>query len=418
MRTILALAVLFLVALPASAQSVDKLIRDSWSGKVGDASLTATADRLEAALKGAPNDANAQAALGVVRFLESGQLIVQRMYTHGAFNLPVQASMIVGAGGDGRNIGFNGDPKPISYEQFRASIQDWIDAVARAEKELAAVGDEEIKVRLPIGLARFDLNMDGEASDREQLWWMLTAVQQRFRPSQEKADEFEIAFDRGDVAWLRGYCHVCMAVGEFLLAHDTSDLFERAGHLFFSKNATPFEFLKGSRKSFAFGTGIDASDAIAFVHLLNFDVVEPDRMAAARAHLLETITLAHEMWRWFDAETDDDREWIPNPTQRDAAIPDAAITADMRDVWLRTLSETEDMLHGRRLLRFWRGNGEQGVNVQRFFLDPRPFDLVLWIQGSAAQPYLEEGEFTSDGLWRDLERAFDRGAFRYMWWMN
>ena len=416
MRTLTTVVLLFAAA--ATGQTVDQTIRSSWSGEMGDASLFATAQRIEAKLDASPNDNNAQAALGVVLFLRSGEGLLQRMYTHGAFNLPVQASMIVGAGGDRRNIGFNSEPEPITHEQFRQSIRDWIADVARAEGVLAAVGDDELTVRLPIGLARFDLNMDGEASDREQLWRMLTAVQRQFRPSQEEADVFEIAFDRGDVAWLRGYCNVCMAAGEFLLAHDTSDLFERAGHLFFSKNETQFEFLKGTRKSFAFGTGIDASDIVAFVHLMSFEVVDPERMSKVRMLLLETIRLAHEMGRYYDAETDDDREWIPNPTQRDCVIPGADINEEMRDVWLRTLAETEDMLHARRLLRFWRGNGEQGINVRRFFLEPRRFDLLLWVQGSAAAPFLEEGEFTSDGLWRDIERTFDRSAFRYMWWMN
>ncbi|MCB1281739.1 MAG: hypothetical protein KDB18_09475, partial [Salinibacterium sp.] len=337
---------------------------------------------------------------------------------HGAFNLPVQASMMVGAGGDRANLAFNAEPAPITYEQFRQSIEDWMEEVKQAERELSRVGDEPVKVRVPIGLARIDLNMDGQASEREQAWRLFTAVQRRFRPTQESAEGFEIAFDRGDVAWLRGYCNVCLAVGEFLLAHDTSDLFERAGHLFFAKNETPFGFLKGDRKSFDFGTGIDASDAVAFIHLLDFDVVEPDRMAASREHLLSAIGLADEMWRWYDAETDDDQEWIPNPKQRECAIPGGMITPAMRDAWLRTLGETREMLNGERLLRFWRGDGDRGVNVRRVFMEPRRFDVVLWVQGSAAGPYLEEGEFTSDGLWADLEDAFDRGVFRYMWWMN
>lgn len=141
-------------------------------------------------------------------------------------------------------------------------------------------------------------------------------------------------------------------------------------------------------------------------------------MERARAHLLQTFGHANEMWRYYDAETDDDQEWIPSPTQRNAAIPEAEITQEMHDVWLRALGEGEQLLRGERLLRFWRGNGERGVNVRRVFTEPRRFDLVLWVQGSAAAPYLEEGEFTSDNLWRDLQEAFNRGTFRYMWWMN
>lgn len=414
----LCIAICSCVASLAAAQSVDEVLRKSFTAEMGDGTLASTELALEGLLADDPADNNALTALGVVRFLQSGELILQRTYAYGGFNLPVQASMLTGMGGIGQNIGFNPEPEPISYEQFRGSFEDWIGAVAEAEATLAEVGDEEVKVRIPIGLARVDLNGDGEATEREQLWRFFRAVQVRFQPMQEDADSFEIAFDRGDVAWLRGYCHLCMAVGEFILAHDAREVFERTGHVLYAKNQTPYEFLKGERKVADFETGIDATDMIAMVHLLSFDCVEPERMEDSRRHLLETLRLAKEMWRWYDAETDDDREWIPNPRQQNAAIPEAQITQEMHDTWLRALGEGEQLLRGERLLRFWRGDGKRGVNVKRVFTDPRHFDLVLWVQGSAAATYLEEGQFTSDHLWRDLERAFDRGTFRYMWWMN
>lgn len=402
----------------AEAQSVDDVLRKSFTGEIGNGTLDSAGGAIEAMLLADPEDDSALAALGVVRFFQSGELLFQNTYRYGGFNLPVQASMLVGAGGVGQNVGFNPEPEAIDYEGFRRVVEEWIAAVALAEEALARVGDEEVKVRLPVGLARFDLNGNGQGEEREQLWRFFVAVQRRFAPRQADADAFEIAFDRGDVAWLRGYCHICMALGEFLLAHDTQDAFERTGHVLFAANETPFEFLKGDRKSFDFGTGVDAADLIAMVHLLNFEVVEAERMARARHHLLETLRLGNEMWRWYDAETDDDREWIPNIHQRDTALPNALITPEMRDTWLRALGEGEDLLRGRRVARFWRGDGERGIDVEAFFLEPRRFDLVLWIQGSAAAPYLREGEFTSDRLWRDLQSAFDGGFFRYAFWMN
>jgi hypothetical protein len=418
MARFLCIALCSCIASFAAAQSVDEVLRKSFTAEIGDGTLASTERAIEGLLAERPGDNNALAALGIVRFLQSGELILQRTYRHGGFNLPVQASMMVGMGGIGQNVGFNSEPESITHAQFRESFEDWIAAVARAEAALAEVGDEELKVSVPIGLARMDLNADGEATEREQLWRLFRALQVRFQPRQEDVDAFEIALDRGDVAWLRGYSHLCMAVGEFILAHDTREVFERAGHVLYALNETPHEFLKGSRKPFDYSMGIDASDLVAMVHLLNFEVIEPERMERSRQHLLETIRLAGEMWRYYDAETDDDREWIPNVKQRDTAIPDALITPLMHDTWLRALGEGGELLRGERLLRFWRGDGERGVNVKKFFTEPRRFDLVLWVQGSAAAPYLEEGKFTSEGLWNDLEVAFNRGVFRYMWWMN
>jgi len=418
MRRIATAALSVTIAAAAAAQPVDEVLRRSFAAEIGDGTLLATERALEGVLADSPQSDEALAAIGVVRFLRSGERILQRMYRHGAFNLPVQASMIAGVGGGGgQTIAYNSDPQPITYEEFRSAFEEWIEDVARADAALAQVRDQELKVRIPVGLARLDLNADGRADEREQLWRLFTAVQQRFNPTQESAEAFEIAFDRGDVAWLRGYCHLCMAAGEIVLAHDTRDLFERAGHLFFARNETPYEFLKGSRKVFD-ASGLDGADIVAFLHLLSFDVVEPERLGQARVHLLTTIDLAKDMWRWYDAETDDDREWIPSPAQRDAAIPGAEITPEMREAWLRALDEGRALLLGEKLLRFWRGEGERGVNIRRVLQEPRRVDLVLWVQGSAAAPYLEEGEFTSDGLWADLDEAFDHGVFRYMWWMN
>jgi hypothetical protein len=44
------------------------------------------------------------------------------------------------------------------------------------------------------------------------------------------------------------------------------------------------------------------------------------------------------------------------------------------------------------------------------FTNPRPFDLVLWVQGTAALPYLEAGEQTSPETWERFQRIF-RGEF-------
>jgi hypothetical protein len=58
------------------------------------------------------------------------------------------------------------------------------------------------------------------------------------------------------------------------------------------------------------------------------------------------------------------------------------------------------------------------VNLMRVLEEPRQFDLVLWIQGPGAEPYLEEGTLTEPQLWMRLNAAFDQGVFRYAFWFN
>ena len=130
---------------------------------------------------------------------------------------------------------------------------------------------------LPIhfGLVRLDINGDGKATEDETLWKLyarLNAQVERDKVDGADAAGFRIAFDRGDVAWLRGYCHLLMTFSEVYLAHDAKLLFEHTAHLFFVKPTTPFPFLKNDPKAMNdFEVGA-IGDIAAFVHLLHFPV--------------------------------------------------------------------------------------------------------------------------------------------------
>ena len=58
------------------------------------------------------------------------------------------------------------------------------------------------------------------------------------------------------------------------------------------------------------------------------------------------------------------------------------------------------------------------MNLRRIFTEPRTFDIVLLIQGSAALPYLEDGEVTSEETWRRITQLLDGNLFRYTVWFN
>ena len=98
--------------------------------------------------------------------------------------------------------------------------------------------------------------------------------------------------------------------------------------------------------------------------------------------------------------------------------------------WHEFLGEMEHILNGTKLIPFWRGipggvisgivpmNAKYGINLRRVFTEPQRFDLVLWIQGTAAQPYLEEGERTDPAVWARLGRVFRGEFFGFAIWFN
>jgi hypothetical protein len=314
----------------------------------------------------------------------------------------------------------NDHPEPIRYADLRAIMQTWNEDLAKAEATLARIDDQEVKLPLHFGQVRLDLNGDGKAEPEETLWKLYTQLNAaaRNQATAEASKEFLITFDRGDVAWLRGYCHLLMAFGEAFLAYNGQELFDYTACMFYPNPETPFPFLRRSpRPQPDPGDIPDILDAIAFIHELRLPVAEPARMKTALAHLESMIALSHESWKFILAETDDDHEWIPN-TKQHSVMPGGTVTMDMVKGWLEFLDEARAILKGEKLVPFWRSHEDRGVNLRRVFTEPTTFDLVLWVQGTAAAPYLEKGPLTRPETWRRLQNLF-RGEFiGFALWFN
>jgi hypothetical protein len=219
------------------------------------------------------------------------------------------------------------------------------------------------------------------------------------------------------VAWLRGYCHLLSGLLEFALAHDGRELFDRTAHLFFPNPDTPYKSLSSLNADDPNpGFMTEILDVVAFVHLIRLPVVEPKRMQAALTHFEQVFSLSRESWKFILAETDDDHEWLPNPRQQGVlGIP---VGQEQIDGWSVFLDEAEALFAGKRLVPFWRGDGTRGINLRKVFTEPQTFDLVLWIQGSAAVPYLEEGPLTRKETWDRLNRIFGGEFVGFALWFN
>ena len=104
----------------------------------------------------------------------------------------------------------------------------------------------------------------------------------------------------------------------------------------------------------------------------------------------------------------------------------------MQTQWFRLMDEMDQILQGKRLLPFWRGipggitpfasslptNPELGINLRKVFTEPRPFDLVLCIQGTGLQPFLEKGPQTDPGTWQEISQAFQGQFLIFALWLN
>ncbi|QSJ16061.1 hypothetical protein JYQ62_30520 [Nostoc sp. UHCC 0702] len=368
-------------------------------------------EALVAKLQQNENDDNTRFALGVVQLMGAAEKLMQSLYRYGLQqNGITQFFPILRL-----PVPINPQPQPVTYNDTRNILQELLNGLTQVKDTLEPIKDNKVKLPLRIGLTRMDFNANGKLEENESFWKtfsLLTGIQ----ATEKAAQNFAIAFDAGDVVWLKGYCNLLSAIAQVVLAYDESKLFDSTAHLIFAKPQTPYGFLANGTGVFGWDN-IDISDIVAFIHLINFPAVEPERLTLALENLQSVTALSRESWKLILAETDNDREWLPNPRQK-AVIPNAVVTQPMIDGWLSFLNETDTLLTGKKLVPFWRKREVRSINLNRVFTKPSEFDLVLWVQGTAAAPYLEFGKQTNADTWRQLLQVFRGQFFQFAAWFN
>ena len=97
-------------------------------------------------------------------------------------------------------------------------------------------------------------------------------------------------------------------------------------------------------------------------------------------------------------------------------LPGASVSQQTVDGWIEFLDEFEALLKGEKLIPHWRL--AKGINLRRVFNEPKTFDPILWAQGSAALPYVENGPMTNAETWNRIMRVFGGNFLGYAVWFN
>jgi hypothetical protein len=387
------------------------------------AALTATsvADRSSAlaeleAAKG--SDPLAAYAAGSVEFFVALEKLGAGLHRHGfesprSFMLPLMQLPIPD----------NPNPEPLTYEEFRKILSDFHDAMAEANATLAMVpANADIGVEVDLRTLGIDLDEDGKITPQESAAAIMAALSNNSGDAPD-ASPLVFRFDRADGYWLQGYANFLMAQADFWLAHDFRLAFDQTFQMLFPRAKLPMQDTLVPLDDGG-GNGIFASewriaDFVSFIHLVNWQVVEPERRKAARTELLEMIRLSRDDWKAIRAETDNDREWLPGPQQAGAnQLTGMEVTETEVQAWHATLQVAEDLLEGRTLLPHFRF-ADKGINMKRFFDEPQTFDLVLSITGPGVAPYLEKGPILSSDDWWALQSQFGGSGFMtFALWFN
>jgi hypothetical protein len=209
----------------------------------------------------------------------------------------------------------------INHKYLRSALEQGEADLANVESDLAiAAADPEIAMELCIACWEIDWTGDGRIDRRDRLLFQIEHdADDRPIPEDDPRRKPTFRFDVGDVAWARAFVSFQRALIDFVLAYDWS--------------------------------GIDKAIDDELRETIVLRLVHPDRIAQARDRILEGIDRSDEARRSYLAETDDDREWVPNPRQKNHPMP-LPVDQALYDTWEGVLGDL------RRLVR-----GEEGLSV-------------------------------------------------------
>lgn len=349
---------------------------------------------LEAALAANPKDDQVRFGLGVLRFVRGVERLGQSLHEYGVTSEKPDFPFLR------LPVPHNPEPAPITYTAFRRVVDDFVRDLTAAEETLAGITDDGVKLPLRLADIRLDLGGTGKPNDRFLDVMKKIMRQQQFDFLKGNPD-FLVCFDRGDVAWLRAYCHLLTGMLDFYLAFDTEQIFNLSSDEVFAKPKYPPP-PKEKRQW----------DEVLRVIL----VKEPARLGRFRRHLMKVADLNRETWKFIRAETDDDHEWLPNPRQK--GVLGMPVRDDMVDAWLGMVAEFEALLDGKRTLGASKDG--KGFNLKALLDDPpEKLDFAGGFPRNLPDRYFSEAPQAD---WNALTRVFavfeNTTAVAYAAWFN
>lgn len=385
------LAALLLSAAPVLADDVTTSALIAAEGLAGAA----------VALEAQPASPDRDMALAAVRFLGGIEGAYHARWRIGATDpllpVPVLDSLLPP----------NPQPDPMQADFLNALTAGLGEAMRDARSVLPQ--DADAALVLDLGDLWLDVNNNGQRDPMEDLAALAGIPLPDGQPVQ-------IRFDTADTHWLRAYTHLIEGMADLTLAFDPEPalakrivLTEELARQFAapSPHATPDPTYYN--EAMAFGPMVDRLAAV--IQTLR-NQPDPARITDAAGHFQAMISANRDFWTAVAAETDNDREWIPNDDQQAAlGFP---VPAGAGPAWLEVLADAERVLQGELLIPFWRFAPGHGVDLKVWLDEPAPVDLADWIQGSAALPYARAGQTIDGESWNRFTDMFAGNAGLYM----
>lgn len=216
---------------------------------------------------------------------------------------------------DGRTAVAGAMAGGFNHRFMRFSLNQAATDLALVETDLAQVSKHpELTLDLCLACWQRDWNHSGEIDRFDQ---RLFEIEQDSQGN--KIDEGDprrrptFRFDHGDVYWARAFVGFQRAALQLLLAYKWTDI----------------DKLLGDRKP----------DAIVF------KIDDPSKVHQAKQLLLAALDFSDQARLAYQEETDDEREWLPNPRQKNHPLP-LPVDAELYQTWQGVIQDLRQLVQG------------------------------------------------------------------------
>lgn len=253
----------------------------------------------------------------------------------------------------------------LDHEAGRQMWKAFLDQLDAVDRDLAIAGaDPAFSLELCLACWEHDWNRNGQIDERDRKLFEIEYDGKGGEIAEgTPARRPTFRFDVGDIDWARAMISFQRAGVQLVLAYQWSELDK-----LFQRRFT-------ERK-------------------LTIKLVDPGRVKKARELILDGVAYADRCRAAYLAETDDDREWVPNPKQVNHPVP-LPMDAAIYDTWAGVTGDVRRMLKSEEGLSLKQVVGlvepSAAMLVPDAYLDfgamlREPKDIVIDLSDSSKSP--------------------------------
>lgn len=274
--------------------------------------------------------------------------------------------------------------KLLDHAAGRAVWSTFVDELEAVDKDLAIVAaDPAFSLELCLACWEHDWNRSGEVDERDRLLFQLEVdAEGKDLAASDPRRKPTYRFDVGDAEWARAMISFQRAAIEIILAYDWRELDKLFAGMFGKSNDPVITIRVGN------AAGVKQARELVIAGLDH-----ADRCRAA-----------------YLAETDDDREWVPNPRQRSYAMP-LPVDASLYARWAEITGDIRRMLTSEEGISFREAEGLLEEDEHNLWPDAyldlgamlrEPKDIVIDLS-------LLDGKLTAQNVERALRGVLGNG---------